>query len=1270
MASVINTNMASLYAQKNLSGAQTALSTSVERLSSGLRINRAKDDAAGLGISEKLKAQIGGINQGIRNANDAVSMMQTAEGSMSEVSDILQRMKELSVQGRNESLDSVQRSFIAAELKQLKDEINAIAERTTFNGMSLLKNALRTQISQASTAGMLSEGATVLDGVSTRNVRSTNATVGNYSITWRSETSADLSASRVNTAVSVQEYNGEQTARTVTINAGDVYEGAQISIAIEGTEGTRVYSVVVGQGDKVSDVTANLISKITQQFSAPGVITAGQSGLDDINGDAIDDQIVFSEAAQLGVSKITVSSNRLAATAEVAQMSSTVDSVYASDDVDRRIVIDSADVIEGRKFTVQVGNANAVSSFSIFVGAGEDATDVAEHLNSLISTQFDDTSTEPAATTADIVFAADGNYGQSKIRLIIEETVAQSTGLTLSSVSDEYGVSETPAGEDANRTVTVNSADLAAGNVISVKINGKEYAYKVTGDDATSVLTDPSQTSASVAAKIRNLLAPDYASEAGVVATDALEVVNNVGAAGAATTSEVTFTDLYADDAVSIGGLTFTASGFVSAADVALKFSEKESGYAGNVDDTDGTFSGKLVGWFSGEATGADVTFTANTNGARNLDTDLDVASPTMVTDGDTLAVTQSGLSGSATAVNFNIGRQENQVFFQNITDAQNGDSFSIAGLTFTHLGADDDDYTGVDMKTALNAVLGLPASAGEFVDGQSGNWQISGTLTDWNITSGVATNEVWFKYASSGLLDGEELNLNTTADDAGSDYVTITTSGSGFTPGEGYSVQSIDLSGYRMAAGDSIIIDGTTFTAVADLDSDDIRDGLQAYMDDLATLANYFTVADDDGGGGNLNGDFRMVDITGNSVTFIKQTADDVNDVVSDIEVEFASKTVGPLGVNETEGDYDNHSATVTFDTVDEEDIVMHAGDSVTIGGLRFTATSHVNGLQLAQAFENLSDGATYGVGTFYGYYEGQLRGWSSGALDGADLGFVQTAATDVANDVLTVSTDQKELGVKIDEDQDNRIVLTHDGAKLGRADIQYTVYNVSNAGQVTVTADAATTGFANKSQTIAVNTVAAGGFQRMNFDQLGISFDLVNDRASAINADSFATYKAAVSAVSVQADGKSEALFQTGANIRDTLVIDGFKDIRVFAGNTNSGDENLVFKELAESMANLDSDVSQSSFAAVQTDVEAMIERISQYRSYFGAQQNRVDYAIANLQSQSENITEANSRIRDTDYAAETANLTKTQIMQQAATAMLAQANQMPNVILALLK
>lgn len=138
MASVLNMNMASLVAQRNLGTAQSGLTTAVERLSSGLRINRSKDDAAGLAISETLTAQVRSIRIAARNANDAISTVQAAEGALQEVSSMLQRMKELSTQGNNGALGPTEKGFLTDEIKQLRDEINGVALRTTFNGNSLV----------------------------------------------------------------------------------------------------------------------------------------------------------------------------------------------------------------------------------------------------------------------------------------------------------------------------------------------------------------------------------------------------------------------------------------------------------------------------------------------------------------------------------------------------------------------------------------------------------------------------------------------------------------------------------------------------------------------------------------------------------------------------------------------------------------------------------------------------------------------------------------------------------------------------------------------------------------------------------------------------------------------------------------------------------------------------------------------------------------------------------------------------------------------------
>ncbi|MGM9490637.1 flagellin domain-containing protein [Ideonella sp. YS5] len=138
MASVINTNVASLTAQRNLTNSQSALSTSMQRLSSGLRINSAKDDAAGLAIAERMNAQVRGMNVAIRNANDGISMSQTAEGALSKVGDALQRMRELAVQSRNATNSSSDKDSLNKEFSQLQSEISRVLGGTSFNGKKIL----------------------------------------------------------------------------------------------------------------------------------------------------------------------------------------------------------------------------------------------------------------------------------------------------------------------------------------------------------------------------------------------------------------------------------------------------------------------------------------------------------------------------------------------------------------------------------------------------------------------------------------------------------------------------------------------------------------------------------------------------------------------------------------------------------------------------------------------------------------------------------------------------------------------------------------------------------------------------------------------------------------------------------------------------------------------------------------------------------------------------------------------------------------------------
>lgn len=174
MPQVINTNIMSLNSQRNLNASQESLQTSLQRLSSGLRINSAKDDAAGLAISERFTSQIRGLDQAVRNANDGISLAQTAEGALSESGNILQRIRELSVQSANATNSASDRQALQSEVSQLVSELDRIASSTEFNGQKLLDGTFGTAIFQVGANANQTIQAT------TSNFRANN--FGNYRV--------------------------------------------------------------------------------------------------------------------------------------------------------------------------------------------------------------------------------------------------------------------------------------------------------------------------------------------------------------------------------------------------------------------------------------------------------------------------------------------------------------------------------------------------------------------------------------------------------------------------------------------------------------------------------------------------------------------------------------------------------------------------------------------------------------------------------------------------------------------------------------------------------------------------------------------------------------------------------------------------------------------------------------------------------------------------------------------------------------------------------
>ncbi len=201
MGLTINTNIASLNAQRNLNASQLQLSKSMQRLSSGLRINSAADDAAGLAISQNMQANIRSMNQAVRNANDGISMVQTAEGALNESSNILLRMRELATQAANGTLTDTQRGNIQTEFKNLQDEIDRISKVTDFNGTKLLNGALS---SGSGTSLQVGAGNTQDDRISVKIGKSDTGTLGvdSNTVTVSSQAGAQSALAAIDSAIS------------------------------------------------------------------------------------------------------------------------------------------------------------------------------------------------------------------------------------------------------------------------------------------------------------------------------------------------------------------------------------------------------------------------------------------------------------------------------------------------------------------------------------------------------------------------------------------------------------------------------------------------------------------------------------------------------------------------------------------------------------------------------------------------------------------------------------------------------------------------------------------------------------------------------------------------------------------------------------------------------------------------------------------------------------------------------------------------------------
>ncbi|MEN2386687.1 flagellin [Comamonas thiooxydans] len=459
MAMTINTNIQSLNAQRNLGTSQSSLSTSMQRLSSGMRINSAKDDAAGLAIAERMSAQVRGLNQAQRNANDGVSLAQTAEGALSTIGSNLQRIRELAVQSRNATNSTEDRAALQKEVDQLKSEIDRVATDTSFNGTKLLDGSFTSQAFQV--------GANQGQRINIDSIQ--NSKIDQLG-TW---TSVEKPATSYGTTL-----NAAPTAGTATLTVASPADPAAASAAFAD------FKILVG-GTEVN-VTGLGAATRTEDEARDALATNIKTALDGAGLNGLSTTVA---AGVVTISNATVDSPSLSVAG--------APNVTASD-----TTIDA-----GTNYTALTGNALSINSKNIEVGAAYTGNDRVNQLVTEINKQFEDKSVVASNVNGSLVLKSDKDIE------IAGASATTGAGLTVGTVATVKGTAQTgfkgvsvATAEGADDTIIAMDAALKAVNSARADLGAMQNRFE-------SVVSNLSVNSENLSASKSRIMDADFAAE-------------------------------------------------------------------------------------------------------------------------------------------------------------------------------------------------------------------------------------------------------------------------------------------------------------------------------------------------------------------------------------------------------------------------------------------------------------------------------------------------------------------------------------------------------------------------------------------------------------------------------------------------------------------------------------------------------------------------------------------------------------------------------------
>ena len=1304
MPQIINTNIASLTAQRNLNKSQSANQQALERLSSGLRINSAKDDAAGLAISTRFNSQIRGLNVAIRNAGDGISLAQTAEGALGTMNDNLQRVRELAVQSANATNSDVDREALQAEVDQLLAEITRTAEETDFNGRKLLDGSFNATFQIGANAGQTVEvsiaeltaeklGAGEEAGVSAlgtdsaiangdlvingTGIRASSATDDTAS-TNGADRSAISKAAAINESTSV-------TGVAAAINTNQAAGTGMVAAATDGSVTLNGISIDIATGgvDTAAD-RASVIQAINAASAQTGVVATdtGQdsSGITLTADDGRNIELRFDKFDSSGdafASGVTAEATGLSTGGSAGAGTATAAVINGAASVA------AFNTLNGT-FSIEIDGEEAISV--TLAGTGGALADVVASLQTAIDTAITDNGLNVGVTVASsngvlsITSNSTGTDSSLKITTVTSSAVAgdlsfaEMFGLT-QAVS--VGLAESGSGsiylEDTGTDGVDNTNGVAYGSVglltnagavattgstvttgiatFSIEVDGgNAVAVSVAGELAPFVVTTEATRTASltaytakVEAAINNALSAD--SQAGTVTVgydDGYRLVITSSEEGSDSSIKISATGTNAESALGITANTLGAF--------------RNDGYEGaaGVENSSAVYEGSIT---LRSVNGDDVVVTSGSGSLSS--TGLESGT---FTAGQAFATNQSqSVSGAIATSGEVVGRKTSSgglddAMITALTTVTTGFTISVDGgndvtVAYTQTAA---SATELDSLAAFLTGLEAEINSALVSDGQTGSVSLStnsdnqlvlssnskGTSSSVEL-SGISTTAT----APASAID--ILGLRNNLDGFGSSGLTdtqgtITGIGTVLAENSGgvgatYSTALLAAAGVIAAETLRVSIDGGKTI--------DVDIALTTVGDATAALA-YVEKAINDAL--TAEGQAGQVSLATNVDGYVTISSDKEG---AGSSVEVVTSNVGTANsFSRLAGIIDYHKGSTAVSTVtapdglDSGDLLINgvaissakASDDAASNTVALSSSKQASGIATAAAINAVSDN----TGVVATVNATQLTGGA------------QTA---------TLTTDTPQQG-SIFINGFETSTLTTNGAN-GGADDRSAAISAINAitGQTGVSAVDDGEGITlqaadgrNISVVINSNDKAAsessGSFDSLTGSSIGLNVAEADISGGATFA---ATAETAYSTVTLDGPGKID--IQTGANGAAALEALGFR-----AGEYGSTEAGTRI-----------SDLDITTVAGAEEAIKALdnaIGSVASQRATLGAVQNRLDSTVNNLSVTSNNLSAANSRIQDADFAAETAELSRTQVLQQAGISILAQANAGPQQVLSL--